>query len=142
MLCKASDLARYILKYFSDKNKPVSNRQLQNLLYFCWICYYKTTQEELFDEPFVAWSLGPTIVSVYREYCSYAARPIFKSKGEFPKNSNADKTIIDSCLDQYQGWTAFQMLNRQNKGNAWDTAFALGGKNTPISFELMKSLGK
>ena len=139
MVCGASALAKYVLKYFSDLDAPISNLQLQKLLYFCWIDYYDKLVEYLFNDWFVAWSLGPAIVSVYHEYCSYGGRPIFKSKGNFPEG--VDKRIVDDCLSGYQGWTAFRMVNKSHhKGGAWDVVFSSQGKGAVISFDLIKRL--
>ena len=56
---------------------PVSNLQLQKLLYFSWIDYYqKKKGAYLFDESFVAWPLGPVVLSAYYDFCAYGAEPI------------------------------------------------------------------
>lgn len=140
MACRASDLAKYVLKFFSDLDSPISNLQLQKLLYFCWIDYYNKLGESLFPDTFVAWTLGPAIVSVYHEYCSYGGRPIFKRKGSFPDGPNKD--VIDNCLKGYQGWSAFRLVDESHhKGGAWDNVYKDGqGKGAVISFDLIKKL--
>ncbi len=52
-------IAKYILSYYSKFKQPISNSQLQKILYFCWIDYYKAERKYLFNDPFITWTLSP-----------------------------------------------------------------------------------
>lgn len=74
------DLAAYIVKYCLDKGKPVSNLQLQKILYFVQLesLRGKSRIEEAImpDAKFEAWRFGPVIRDVYYAYNLNAAMPI------------------------------------------------------------------
>lgn len=115
-------IARYILGYFSNLGQSISNLQLQKLLYFCWIAYFRETGEPLFDEPFIAWQLGPVIKSVYYNFCAYGGFPIFSPMTELPQGVRRD--VIDKCLMGYKGWTGYQLVEKSHRrGGAWDSVY-------------------
>ena len=72
----AGDVSKYIVEYAYNKNSSVSNLQLQKILYFLWIDFYKEYREYLFKDPFEAWALGPVIRNVYYDFCSFGSMTI------------------------------------------------------------------
>ena len=50
MTFQVMDVARYIVNYCTEQNKPVSNLKLQKMLYYIWIEYHRRTNEYLFEE--------------------------------------------------------------------------------------------
>ncbi|MBQ7262755.1 MAG: DUF4065 domain-containing protein [Synergistaceae bacterium] len=139
MTHSAKDVARYILGYFSDRGSPISNLQLQKLLYFCWIDHFNRTGEHLFEDPFVAWALGPVVVSVYREYCSYSGSPIFA--GSCPLPEGLDKVAMDACLGKYEGWSGYRLVEASHrKGGAWDAVYGALGKGAVVDAKLIERL--
>ena len=134
-------IARYILGYFSNLGQSISNLQLQKLLYFCWIAYFKKTGEPLFDEPFVAWPLGPVVESVYYDFCAYGGFPIFSSPSCLPEGVR--KNIIDGCLNEYRGWSGYRLVAKSHRrGGAWDVVYndKRRGKGAVIPPELIVHL--
>lgn len=74
---KASNVAKHIINYCLSIGNPVSNLQLQKILYFMDIYHLIRTKTRLIDdENFSAWDYGPVIESIYREYSFYASNPI------------------------------------------------------------------
>ena len=49
------DIAKYIISYSYEQNKPVSNLKLQKLLYFVQGESYKMTGEPMFEADMEAW---------------------------------------------------------------------------------------
>lgn len=39
----ATDVARFLVQYYIDIKKSVTNMKLQKLLYYAWIEYYKSS---------------------------------------------------------------------------------------------------
>ncbi|MFX4243409.1 Panacea domain-containing protein, partial [Aliarcobacter butzleri] len=69
---RAINLANYIINKSIDSKKPVSNLQLQKMIYFVNLYYFRLTGAFLLDgEQFEAWQHGPVIPEVYREYATY-----------------------------------------------------------------------
>ena len=75
-------MIRFWNKYDNENNtpiedrKPITNRQLQTILYYIQIQYYKEKRIFLFNEDFEAWQSGPTIPLVYYRFCSNGVEPI------------------------------------------------------------------
>ena len=69
----AFDLARYVLKKCIDEDHPISNLQLQKILYYIQECFLKEKDRKAFSEPIEAWQFGPVIPKVYDEYCIYGS---------------------------------------------------------------------
>lgn len=72
----ASNVASYIIDKCVRENEPVSNLQLQKILFFVQERYCEVTGSFLFDDDFEAWMYGPVIPSVYRTYSIWGGRKI------------------------------------------------------------------
>lgn len=133
----AKEVAKYIITVCFTKNILISNLQLQKMLYFLWVEYWKKNNRKLFLEEFCAWPLGPVIPDVYYEYCSYAGRAI----AEYYETSIAedDKKVLYDVILKYAYLTASQLVDMTHKeGGAWDTVYQNGkGNRNVIPFELI-----
>lgn len=124
-MAKALDVARYIVQYCYDKGSPISNLQLQKILYFAWIDYFTETSKSLFDDTIRAWALGPVIVEVYNKYSIYGSMPIrpVDETSDFFGDAE-DKSIFDSIIDRYRKMSAFSLVDKSHvKNGAWDLVY-------------------
>lgn len=140
MLYNAMSVADYIINKCYEEDKPVSNLQLQKILYFTWIDYFKQTRKTLFWDTFCAWQFGPVIPDVYYEYCVYGGRPInIKCETEIIKE---DEIILDNIIFQYIDVPVNILVNKTHtKGSAWDMVFQGGkGNRKVIPFSLIKDV--
>ena len=75
MVYKAIDIANYIINKCTIDLKPVSNLQLQKILYY-------VQRESLwrgkpaFNDIIEAWQFGPVVPEVYYTYCGFGAMKI------------------------------------------------------------------
>lgn len=123
----ALDIADYIVQYCNSKKEPISNLQLQKILYFVWIDYYKNNKVYLFDEEFNAWKLGPVVISVYNKYCVHGGMPIVSySSKDFP-----DLGLLDELIDRYRSMSASELVRKshENRG-AWDEIYNVQNKDS------------
>lgn len=138
-MCGADEKARYIIGKCSSENNPISNLQLQKLLYFVQKAFLKAGKEA-FDDDFEAWRFGPVIPEVYYSYSGYGSRPIFSIRSN-AEISLEDKQIIDSIVEKninLPPWELAKSIHRIN--GAWDKTFNHGaGKNKIIDKELIRS---
>ena len=84
-----NDISSYILVKCLKENKPITHIQLQKILYYTQIEYYKLNQKFLFKEDFIASRLGPIIIKVYYQYIvngPHPIRDIYNSDVKLPKN--------------------------------------------------------
>ena len=140
MVYNAVDVAKYIVTYCNQKNKPVSNLKLQKLMYYAWIDFYKETGTALFVDDICAWQLGPVVPEVYYEFCTYAGMPIAQ---EYDVNiASGDAIILDSIIEKYLNVSASTLVSRTHvQGGAWDRVFRGGaGMRSVIPFSLIKDL--
>ena len=97
-VCKAVDLARYIVGKYAEEGRPVTNLHLQKMLFFAQASYCRASKGDLlFDDEFEAWPYGPVIPSVYDEYSVCGARPIGGRKCENP--CGGESGLVDAILD-------------------------------------------
>lgn len=138
MIYNAMDVANFILSKCYEMDKPISNLQLQKILYFAWIGFYKATGRTLFWDNICAWQFGPVVPEVYYEYCAYGGRPInirCETEIEFE-----DQSIINDLVDKYVDIPVNILVDKTHRpGGAWDIIFSGGnGNRQVIPFDLIK----
>lgn len=82
---KALDVAKYVVnKCFQDKH-PISNLQIQKILYFIQKSFLQKG-EEAFSDEIEAWQFGPVVPEVYYFFCGNGSMKILESyETSFPK---------------------------------------------------------
>lgn len=76
MAYKALDLAKYIISFCFKEGNPISNLQLQKILYYIQGYSFALRDKEAFIEEILAWQYGPVVKEVYDFFSLYAAMPI------------------------------------------------------------------
>ena len=140
MAYKATEIAKYIVSYCSEKHQPVSNLKLQKMLYYAWIEYYKKTGKSLFYDEICAWQLGPVVPEVYYEFCPYAGMPISRTYGI--TLSSGDYPVVDETINTYLPIPASTLVSNSHRpGGPWDTIYRNGaGNRNVIPFSLIKDM--
>lgn len=98
----AIELARYVVDKCARENEPVSNLLLQKMLYFMQFAYCAATEGSLlFADEFEAWTYGPVLPEVYREYSYFGASPIDEKydKTLLPELEDLQEFIDDGIVD-------------------------------------------
>lgn len=132
---KALDVAAYIVNLCIEKGNPVSNLQLQKIMYFTHLYYLRNHKLKLItDLPFKAWKFGPVIERVYCKYSIYVANPII-NKEEL--DANVGQEIKSLCLDQViinlSNYDFYELVKYSHKkGEAWDKTYQNGLGNRQI----------
>lgn len=73
---KAEAVANYIIAYGMQIGHPVSNLQLQKILYYIQVHFLKDTGVPFFEDDIEAWQFGPVIPNVYYQYAAFGPAPI------------------------------------------------------------------
>ena len=68
-MLNAMDAAKYVINLCAAENEPISNLQLQTILYYIQAAFYKHFGRPCFDDNFEAWMFGPVLPEVYYQYC-------------------------------------------------------------------------
>lgn len=142
MPIKAMTCAAYLVSYAIDKKNPISNLQLQKMLFFAQVDYMiKHDGEKLFSDDIYAWQYGPVIPYVYNAYSRYGGSPILQVL--LPDQDEADINLFQqgadpviaamrqSLIGVYETWAnrpAWLLVAESHKpGKAWDCVYNRNG---------------
>lgn len=136
----AMDVSRYIINKCMRDGLPVSNLQLQKILYYLQKEFLKQGGR-LFDDDFVAWQFGPAIEEVYYNYSIFGSMPI---RRRFAIDlTQRVKAAIDPIIEAKRRMDPWELVRETHKKNgAWDMVYKDGaGNGETISKELIASRG-
>ena len=142
--CRAIDLAKYILNFCAKRKHPITNAQLQKMLYCIWKDFAKYDDDKipLFSDDFIAWKFGPTIPEVYFIYSGYGGAEIhWSSFRSIELNlTEEEQLLLDSCICKYSNFCTVDFIKLfHKKGGAWDQIFDEGrGTDKIIPKDLIK----
>lgn len=126
----AQDIARYVVSECYKSGNPISNLQLQKMLYFLQIIHLDTTGELLFDDEFYAWPYGPVIPHVYREYSPFGSRPIRYGRGSMAFLSAEDKSFVDAGIRVLRKKSPWDLVSVSHAvGSPWDIVYNRRGNH-------------
>lgn len=137
----ALEVARYIISKCTNDNQPISNLQLQKILYFLQCKFIKEKKYPLFVDEIEAWQFGPVVPEVYYEYCGFGSMDIIKI---YNTNISAeDKLIINPIVENKRGKAPWILVEETHaRGKAWDCVYRDGeGNRNIISKELIAIKG-
>lgn len=139
MVHKAVDVARRLVQLSIENGLWITNLQLQKILYFTWIDYYKEGNGRLFeDKPFEAWKYGPVVREVYYEYWLNVARLIFITKEPEDNMSDVSDFLLKS-LRKYRSKSTRELVELSHKsGSPWDKCYD-PNKKEEIPFNLIEA---
>lgn len=135
----ALDVANYIIDLCIKENAPVSNLQLQKILYYIQR-YYLFSNKPLFEDDFIALAFGPAILEVYNRYCGFGGSKIsfnLPSEDKIPEDIKADIDLIIRTERILEPWEINHTLLR--KGSPWEVTYNNFGEYSVIPKELIKS---
>ena len=139
---KALDLAAYIVNLCIEKANPVSNLQLQKIMYFTHLYYLRNYKSKLItDLPFEAWKFGPVIEQVYYKYSIYVANPIInKEKLDANVEQEIKRIGLDQVIINLSNYHFYELVEYSHKkGGAWDKTYQNGlGNHQIISDNLIE----
>ncbi|WP_313960883.1 type II toxin-antitoxin system antitoxin SocA domain-containing protein [uncultured Parvimonas sp.] len=138
----ALEISKYIIDKCEKDNYPISNLQLQKILYFVQRKFLKDFDFALFDDDIVAWQFGPVVPSVYYQYCGFGSTEITM---EYDNISICpeDKNIIYKIVCEKREKAPWDLVEEtHSKGKAWDVVYDSGkGNGKVIPIDLIKQIG-
>lgn len=137
---KAIDLANYIVGKCIKDNIPITNLQLQRILYIVQKDFLKRGYRA-FSDDIEAWEFGPVVPNVYFYFCGFGAMPISLFRDAMP-NLTSNKNIIDSIIETKRGLTPWVMAKEMRKiTGAWAKVYNNGkGSHCIIPVSLIKEI--
>lgn len=135
---KALNLSKYIVNKCVADNHPISNLQLQKILYYIQEDFVRRG-ELAFSDDIEAWQFGPVVPNVYYYYCGNGSMPI---QSEFVSYdiALADKERIDGIVRRKRRLKPWDLVADTHKvGSPWYRVFDSGkGNRCVIPIDLMK----
>ena len=138
----AVQLAWFVVRRCSNRGFPISNLQLQKILYFLQRNYLKTTGLVLFKEKIEAWQFGPVVPIVYDTFFLNSSLRIVPTSFDPDPKIELPNYLLEE-IDYRSNQDAWKMVNETHeKGKAWDLVYknGLGNKKT-ISTRLILQNG-
>lgn len=136
----ALEIAKYIIDKCTKDNCPISNLQLQKILYYI---QREFLQQGViaFPEEIEAWQFGPVVPEVYRQYCGFGALPI--RMRYMVRIELDDIRMINPIIEKKRILNPWDMVSdTHSSGKAWDLIYRDGaGDHQVIPQELIKSKG-
>lgn len=137
----AIELSKYIVTKCVNDDYPISNLQLQKILFYIQKEFLKLGNIA-FSDDIEAWPFGPVVPNVYYQFCSFGAMPITSHYSEI-SISTEDANLINNVIEKKRILNPWDMVAETHKKNgAWDRIFKNGlGNHNIIPLDLIKSEG-
>lgn len=138
MTYSATQIAHYIVSKCIDDNCPITNLQLQNILYYIQIKYLKNNELAFYDD-IEAWQFGAVIPSVYYKYCGFGVMPI-TLKLEVNNIDSSDANRFNTVINEKRKLFLWDISDEIYKSRgAWSKAYKNGiGNKTVIPISLIQ----
>ena len=134
------NIAKYVINKCTREKHPISNLQLQKILYYIQKNFLDNG-EEAFPEEIEAWQFGPVVREVYNQYCGFGATPItIEYDISIPEE---DINIIDPIVTMKRKLNPWDMVADTHKPEkAWAEIYKDGlGDHCIIPKELIRIKG-
>lgn len=137
-MSRAIDIAKYIINKCTNDSYPISNLQLQKILYYIQRdCLKEGTPA--FEDDIEAWQFGPVVPDVYYEFCSYGSMPIIMNYAinlDLDKSCNCD---IDKIVEEKRRLNPWDLVeDTHKKGGAWNKTYTEIGSRRVINPDWIK----
>jgi uncharacterized phage-associated protein len=136
----AVDLSKYIVTMCVNDGCPITNLQLQKILYYTQKDYLDRGCQA-FSDPIEAWKFGPVVREAYYYFCGNGAMPIFSKYDTTIKDE--DKVYIDPIVCEKRNLDPWELVDDTHKpGHAWAIVFNNGlGYRKIINHDLIRNHG-
>lgn len=124
----AETVAEYAIRYanYTAKYYNMSNLRLQKILYFIQLRSLGIKGKKMFKEDMVAWDFGPVCLPVYMRFEYFGANMIWLRKGDGLGDNikDVDKAIIESVIDDCEGYSNSFLVDACHKSRPWRKTYS------------------
>ena len=115
------DVAQYFLAQIDeDAGDLISNLKLQKLVYYAQGFALALNGKPLFAERIEAWTHGPAVPDLYREFKGYGSRAIpFPSGFEFTDFDAKTRELLDEVYATYGQFSAWKLRDMTHSEPPW-----------------------
>ncbi len=139
-MMSALNLANYIVVKCVADGEPITNLQLQKILYYIQGRHLTQFNVPAFADEIEAWKFGPVVPKVYYAFCHYGAMPIIRLGKEVDLDEDIDRDLVDRTIEEKRNVEPWDLVMETHKeGGAWDKIFNKGiGYRRYIPKELIR----
>lgn len=139
----AIEIAKYIVTKCTDDKKPITNLQLQKILFFIQKEYLSDKKYPLFSDDIEAWQFGPVVPKAYYAFCGMGSMKIIGEYSILSKIDEEDKSFIDRVVEEKRLKAPWDLVKESHTpGGAWDTIYRNGrGDHKVIPVGVIMSRG-
>lgn len=137
----ALTLAKYVVSKCVQEDYPISNLQLQKILYYIQRFFLQKKDIPAFYDDIEAWQFGPVVPIVYYHFCGFGAMPIFSTyKITAPLENKED---IDLIVEEKRILKPWDLVEETHKPDgAWSKVYRNGeGNHEVIPVDLIRKAG-
>lgn len=134
----AVNLSRYIVNKCIADGHPISNLQLQKILFYIQKNFL-ARGKVAFSDDIEAWQFGPVVASTYYHYCHFGGMPISISEPVFEVDAY-DKKLIDHIVETKRELYPWDLVAETHQpGGAWARTYRAGeGYREVIPLDLIR----
>ena len=138
----AVDLAKYIVTKCTKEDCPISNLQLQKILYYIQREFLKN-DIPAFSNRIEAWQFGPVVPEVYYEFCEFGSMAIDDTYTISIDMDKQHRKTIDKIVEDKRDLYPWDLVrDTHQKNGAWYKIYDNGnGNHKKIDNSLIKTLG-
>ena len=123
----AQDIAKYVVARCTRDKIPVTNLQLQKILYYLQLFFLQNKHYALFKDEIEAWQFGPVVRNVYREYCGYGASSIYESQEPTIEFTEDELLIMNDIIMTKRAIKPWDLVKESHQvGKPWDLTYRDG----------------
>lgn len=139
----ALTLAKYIVTKCTEEACPISNLQLQKILYYIQVEFLKRFGKPAFQDEIEAWMFGPVIRSVYNRYCGFGSMKIQDYSAVDLPCTEEEQELINQIVEQNRSLKPWDLVEATHAdGKAWSRIYNDGeGNKSIIPQQMMRKYG-
>ncbi len=135
----AHDIAKYFVSLVDEEaGDSISNLKLQKLLYYAQGANLALYDAPLFPEPIEAWTHGPVVPVVYRQYKQHGGEPIPVEKINIENYNDQICEVLDEVNEVFGQFSALKLRAMTHNEPPWMQT----PQGAVISTDLMKEFFK
>lgn len=134
----ALEVAKYVVDKCTNDGHPISNLQLQKILYYIQK-EFLGMDIEFIDDFIEAWQFGPVYPEAYYYFCGFGSLPINVVYDNVINILDEWRSIVDRIVEEKRNKNPWDLVEEtHHPGGAWDTVYRNGlGNHDVISNELI-----
>ena len=137
---KALEIAKYIIDKCTRENNPISDLQLQKILYYIQVNFLRQYNAPAFSDAIITNKYSPVVETVYDEYKIYGAMPIcLLFDHSKPKFTSDEKKVVDWVIEKCRELNPWDLVRKTHqKGTPWDTTVEKSGLESEIDLQTIR----